>query len=82
MVEKLSRGRDEREFLIADVRTGAIDRIYHESDPAWVIASYRKNMGLEWIRDGNAFIALSEKDGWRHAYIYSRDGVKESLLTP
>jgi dipeptidyl-peptidase-4 len=39
-------------------------------------------MGLEWIRDGNAFIVLSEKDGWRHAYIYSRDGVKESLLTP
>ncbi|HIC74798.1 MAG TPA: S9 family peptidase [Candidatus Marinimicrobia bacterium] len=82
LVEKLSRGRDEREFLIADVRTGAINRIYHESDPAWVIASYRKNMGLEWIRDGNAFIVLSEKDGWRHAYIYSRDGVKESLLTP
>ena len=82
LVEKLSRGRDEREFLIADLRTGAIDRIYHESDPAWVIASYRKNMGLEWIRDGNAFIVLSEKDGWRHAYIYSRDGVKESLLTP
>ena len=82
LVEKLSRGRDEREFLIANVPTGAIDRIYHESDPAWVIASYRKNMGLEWIRDGNAFIVLSEKDGWRHAYIYSRDGVKESLLTP
>ena len=82
LVEKLSRGRDEREFLIADIRTGEIDRIYHESDPAWVIASYRKNMGLDWIREGNAFIVLSEKDGWRHAYIYSRDGVKESLLTP
>ena len=44
LVEKLSRGRDEREFLIADIRTGEIDRIYHESDPAWVIASYRKNI--------------------------------------
>ena len=82
LVEKLSRGRDVREFLIADVSTGSIDRIYHESDPAWVIASYRKNMGLDWIREGNAFIVLSEKDGWRHAYIYSRDGVKESILTP
>jgi dipeptidyl-peptidase-4 len=82
LVEKLSRGRDVREFLIADVSTGSIDRIYHESDPAWVIASYRKNMGLDWIREGNAFIVLSEKDGWRHAYIYSRDGIKESILTP
>ena len=82
LVEKLSRFRDEREFLIADIRTGAITRIYHESDPAWVIASYGKNAGLEWIRDGRAFIVLSEKDGWRHAYIYSRNGKKLSLLTP
>ena len=82
LVEKLSRFRDEREFLIANVRTGAISRIYHESDPAWVIASYRKNAGLEWIRDGRAFIVLSEKDGWRHAYIYSRDGEEQALLTP
>jgi dipeptidyl-peptidase-4 len=82
LVEKLSRFRDEREFLIADVCTGAIRRIFHESDPAWVIASYNKNAGLEWIRDGRAFIVLSEKDGWRHAYVYSRDGKELALLTP
>ena len=82
LVEKLSRFRDEREFLLADVRTGAITRIFHESDPAWVIASYRKNAGLEWIRDGRAFVVLSEKDGWRHAYVYSRSGEELALLTP
>ncbi len=82
LVEKLSRFRDEREFLIAEVRTGAIKRIFSESDPAWVIASYRKNAGLEWIRDGRAFVVLSEKDGWRHAYVYSRDGEEQALLTP
>ncbi|MBL7189404.1 MAG: DPP IV N-terminal domain-containing protein [Phycisphaerae bacterium] len=82
LVEKLSRFRDEREFLIADIRTGAIRRIFHESDPAWVIASYGKNAGLTWIRDGQAFIVLSEKDGWRHAYVYSRDGKELDLLTP
>ncbi|MHC4627462.1 MAG: S9 family peptidase, partial [Planctomycetota bacterium] len=82
LVEKLSRFRDEREFLIADIRTGAIRRICYESDPAWVIASYRKNAGLEWIRDGQAFIVLSEKDGWRHAYVYSRDGEELKVLTP
>ena len=82
LVEKLSRSRDEREFLIADVRTGAVTRIYHETDPAWVLASYRTNAGLEWIRDGRAFIVLSEKDGWRHAYVISRDGEELALLTP
>ncbi len=82
VVEKLSRFRDEREFLIADIRTGTITRIYKEYDPAWVIASYRKNAGLEWIRDGRAFIVLSEKDGWRRAYVYSRDGKEQAILTP
>ncbi|MHC4740652.1 MAG: DPP IV N-terminal domain-containing protein, partial [Planctomycetota bacterium] len=82
LVEKLSRFRDEREFLLADVRTGAIKRIFHESDPAWVIASYGKNSGLTWIRDGQAFIVLSEKDGCRHAYVYSRGGEELNLLTP
>ncbi|MGB2808787.1 MAG: DPP IV N-terminal domain-containing protein [Sedimentisphaerales bacterium] len=82
LVEKLSRFRDEREFFIADVRTGAIRRIFHESDPAWVIASYGRNAGLTWIRDGQAFIVLCEKDGWRHAYVYSRDGKELNLLTP
>jgi dipeptidyl-peptidase-4 len=82
LVEKWSRFRDEREFLIADLRTGAIERIYHESDPAWVIASIRKNAGLEWIREGEAFLVISERDGWRHAYVYSRDGEELALLTP
>jgi dipeptidyl-peptidase 4 len=61
LIEKLSRFRDEREFLLADVQSGAIRRIFHESDPAWVVASYNTNGGLQWIRDGQAFIVLSEK---------------------
>jgi dipeptidyl-peptidase-4 len=82
LVEKFSRFRNERGFLIADVRTGAVTRIYHESDPAWVIASYHMNAGLRWVRDGRAFVVLSEKDGWRHAYVCSRDGKQQVLLTP
>jgi len=82
LVEKLSRFRDERAFLIAHVGTGAITQIFHESDPAWVIASYNKNAGLRWIRNGDAFLVVSEKDGWRHAYVYTRGGEEEALLTP
>ncbi len=82
LVEKLSRFRDEREFLIADVRSGEVTCIYRESDPAWVLASYRTNAGLEWIHDGRAFVLLSEKDGWRHAFVFSRDGEEQALLTP
>jgi dipeptidyl-peptidase-4 len=82
LVEKLSRFRNEREFFLIDVASGACTRIFHESDPAWVVASIAKNSGLEWIENGRSFLVLSEKDGWRHAYVYSRDGKKETLLTP
>lgn len=82
LIEKLSRFRNEREFLLADTRTGSLRRIFHETDPAWVDGSYSLNAGWTWIRNGQAFIVLSEKDGWRHAYVYSRDGKELARLTP
>lgn len=82
LVERMSRFRDEREFLLANAETGAVRRIFHESDPAWVVASYQTNAGLEWIHDGRAFVVLSETDGWRRAYVYSRDGEQQAVLTP
>ena len=82
MVEKRSRGRDCREFLLADVHTGQVTCAYKETDSAWVDASRGENRGLEFIRQGQAFVLLSERDGWRHAYVISRDGSTETLLTP
>lgn len=82
LVEQFSRFRDERSFFIASVNTGEVKRIHHESDPAWVVASYRLNAGLEWIRGGDSFLFLTERDGWRHAYVHSREGREEDLLTP
>lgn len=82
VVEKLNRFRNERELLLADVRTGALRGIFHETDPAWVDGSYLSNAGWTWIRGGEAFVVLSEKDGWRHAYVYSREGREMALLTP
>jgi dipeptidyl-peptidase-4 len=81
LIERLSRFRDQREFFLATA-DGKMKRIFHETDPAWVVASQAKNSGLRWIRDGQAFIVISEKDGWRHAYLYSRDGKEQALLTP
>ena len=81
LVERLSRNRDKREFFLATT-DGKMKRIFQESDPAWVVASQAKNSGLTWIRNGQSFIVISEKDGWRHAYLVSRDGKESSLLTP
>lgn len=81
LVETLSRFRDKREFLLASV-DGEVKRIYQETNEAWAVGSQGTNSGLTWIKDGDAFIVVSEKDGWRHAFLYSREGEELSLLTP
>ena len=74
LIEKLSRSRDAREFLLANHRTGGITTAYAETDPAWVDMEPSANEGLDWIRGGQAFVIRSERDGWRRAYVLSRDG--------
>ena len=82
LIEYLNRFRTVREFFVSDVNNGTVTSIYKESDPDWVVASYNKNGGLEWLRDHKAFLVLSEKDGWRHAFISSTEKKDEKLLTP
>ncbi len=81
LVERFSRFRDKRDFLLIRVG-GEVKTIFSESDQAWVEASQGWNSGLVWIKGGEEFVVISEKDGWRHAYRYSRDGKQLALLTP
>ena len=81
LVEKFSRFRDQREFLLAKT-DGNVRRIYHEANEAWAESSQGKNSGLTWIRGGKAFVVVSETDGWRHAFLLSREGQELALLTP
>lgn len=81
LVETLSRFRDKREFWLATTDGGA-KRIYREVNEAWAVGSHGINSGAHWIRDGEAFIFMSEKEGWRQAYVCSREGKVESKLTP
>ena len=36
---------------------------------------------IKWIDDGKEFLWLSERDGWRHAYVVSMDGNNVHLIT-
>ena len=82
LIEKSSRTRDAREFLLANHRTGVIAKAFAETDPAWVDMAPSSNEGLEWIRGGQAFVIISERDGWRRAYVVSRDGSGITPITP
>jgi dipeptidyl-peptidase-4 len=81
LIERFSRFRDQREFFLAKPN-GDLKQLFHESNEAWAESSQGKNSGLTWIRGGQAFVVVSEKDGWRHAYLRSRDGKELALLTP
>lgn len=80
LIEKFSRFRDKREFLLAST-DGPTRTIFPETNDAWVESSQGKNSGLVWIQGGKGFIVISEKDGWRHAYRHSRDGKEVARLT-
>lgn len=85
ILQQLNRKQNESKLYSCDIKTGAANLIYTENDKAWIDIKSRWNnddpTGWEWIENGNAFLWVSEKDGWRHIYKISRDGKKETLLT-
>lgn len=86
IIEQFNRKQNEIKIMYCDAATGTTNEIYTENDKAWID---NKNAwfgnpfatGWEWVKNGDAFLWISEKDGWRHIYLVSRDGKKETLLT-
>ncbi len=81
LVERFSRFRDKRDIFLVKIG-GDAKTIFTESDNAWVESSQGWNSGIVWIKSGREFVIISEKDGWRHAYRYSREGKELAILTP
>lgn len=84
VVQQLNRKQNESKILYCTAANGEAKEIYTESDKAWIDIKARWSdnpKGWEWLKNGNAFLWISEKDGWRHIYLVSRDGKKETLLT-
>ena len=72
---------------MADARTGAVRTLFTDRDSAWVDVVDTQSfppgeLGLVWVNGGRSFTFMSERDGWRHAYLVSRDGRDHRLLTP
>ncbi|MFY9801617.1 MAG: S9 family peptidase [Candidatus Acidiferrales bacterium] len=78
VIEHLNRLQNANDVLLADASTGAVQQIFRDQDPAWVDV----NDEIKWIHNGEAFLWLSERDGWRHVYRVSRDGKSVHVLTP
>lgn len=83
ILQQLNRKQNESKIITADAESGKSETIYSEKSDTWIDIKTRwagTPMGWEWINEGEDFIWLSEKDGWRHIYKIDTDG-NETLLT-
>ncbi len=76
-VARTNRIQNQLDFLVYDVASGKSRTVYRESDSYWV------NIAGDpvFLKDGKRFLWTSERDGFRHLYLYSLDGAAPRQLT-
>jgi dipeptidyl-peptidase-4 len=77
VLQHLNRRQNTNEVMLGDVATGAVRTVLTERDSAWVDVVD----DVRWVDRGRSFTWVSERDGWRHLYLVSRDGKRQRLLT-
>ncbi len=78
VIQQLNRLQNTNKVMLGQILDGSVKTILTEKDEAWLDV----NDDLKWFNHGRQFTWLSERDGWRHLYVVSRDGEKVRLLTP
>ncbi|HLK49615.1 MAG TPA: S9 family peptidase [Bryobacteraceae bacterium] len=73
---RTNRVQNRLEALALDIESGAAATIFRESDPYWI----NLKGDLKFLKDGR-FLWMSERDGYRHIYLYSNDGKQVKQLT-
>ena len=71
VIQRANRRQNAVDVMLADAATGQVRTLLTEQDGAWV--DIHDDAG-EWIESGSACTWISERDGWRHLWVVSRDG--------
>ncbi len=76
-VVRTNRIQNQLDFLVYEVASGKSRTVYRESDSYWI------NIAGDpvFLKDGKRFLWTSERDGFRHLYLYSLDGAAPQQLT-
>ena len=77
ILQRLNRLQNTNEVILGNARNGKARTILTERDSTWVDLVD----DLAWLNDGKNFIWVSERDGWNHVYVVSRDGKSVRLVT-
>ena len=77
LVEQLNRLQNTNRVMLADPKTGETRTILTETDAAWL----ENENPVRWVKQGRDVLWLSERDGWRHAYLAGTDGKRFTRVT-
>ena len=77
---KINRDQTKMEVISCNTKSTVTHPIYKESSDRYYI-DYSLFDEWKWLSDGR-MIVLSEKDGWRRAYLYNNQGFEIKALTP
>ena len=81
----LNRLQNKNEVMLGNPSTGEVRTILTETDEAWLDVSLPDGLIpgdiIKWMDGGNYFTWISERSGWRHMYMVSRDGKEIRPIT-
>ena len=77
-VIRLNRDQTVLDLMSVNPRSGVATTLVSESDKVYI--DYQNYLPLTFLSD-NSFVALSERDGYRHAYLYQANGTIKQQLT-
>ena len=80
LVLRVNRDQTKMEVLSCNAKSTVCHPLYAEESKKYFV-DYSLFDEWQWLSDGK-FIVLSEKNGWRQAYLYSSQGVEQKVLTP
>ncbi|NVO31597.1 S9 family peptidase [Hymenobacter lapidiphilus] len=76
-IRRMNRLQNKLEILHADAKTGQSAVVLTDTDAAYV----EVNDDLRYLEGGKQFLFTSEKDGYRHLYLYDMNGKLARQLT-
>ena len=80
IVLRVNRDQTKMEVFDCNAKSTVAHPLYKEESKKYFVDYALFDQWL-WLAD-DSFVALSEKDGWRRAYLYSAQGIQQRALTP
>ena len=76
-ITRLNRLQNELKLYLADAHTGKVRQIFKESSKTYIDI----NNNLSFLNNGSEFLMTSEKNGYKHLYLYDLKGTQVRQLT-